>query len=59
MDAYEMLKSGVLAGKLSGAEGSRDVMERIKEKRQQRKLVLVGMPREVSGVHSARLEISV
>lgn len=36
MYACEMLKSGVLAGKPSGAEGSRDVMERIRERRDSR-----------------------
>lgn len=36
MDACEMLKSGVLAGKLSGAEGSTEMMERIKERRDSR-----------------------
>jgi len=30
-----------------------------RKKKQQRKLVLVGMPRKVSGVHGARLEIPV
>lgn len=36
MNVSDMLKSGVLAGKLSGAEGSRDVMGRIKERRDSR-----------------------